>query len=251
MTVPSRHWWRTVLYLIPAISLYTIVLGITSLLSTLVDRRGFFAHRCAQLWSRLILGTTGVRVRLQGASLPTSAASCVYVANHQSIYDIPVVFATLPAQLRILAKASLGRIPFLGWHLHRSGHVLVDRSNPGPSVMRRMEELVRNGASLIVFPEGTRTDDGKLGRFKAGAFIIAIDHHLPIVPLTIEGTSAIMRKGFVTTRPGVVDVTVHPTVSTTGLVREDVRALIDQVRTVMARQNPEPGTAPRTLNLEP
>jgi 1-acyl-sn-glycerol-3-phosphate acyltransferase len=234
VTLPSWHWWRTVFFLIPAISVYTILLGLASLASSLVERRGHFAHRCAQVWSRLILGTTGVRVRLHGAPLKAAAGSCVYVSNHQSIYDIPVVFATLPTQLRILAKASLGRIPFLGWHLHRSGHVLVDRSNPGPSVMRKMEDLVREGASLIVFPEGTRSDDGTLGRFKAGAFIIAIDHHLPIVPMTLSGTSAIMRKGFVTTRPGDVDVTVHPPVSTAGLVRDDVRALIDQVRAVIA-----------------
>jgi 1-acyl-sn-glycerol-3-phosphate acyltransferase len=238
VTLPTRHWWRTVVFLIPVISVYTILLGIASLLSSLVERRGHIAHRCAQVWSRWILATTGVRVRLHGAPLAASAGSCVYVSNHQSIYDIPVVFATLPTQLRILAKASLGRIPFLGWHLHRAGHVLVDRANPGPSVMRKMEDLVREGASLIVFPEGTRSDDGTLGRFKAGAFIIAIDHHLPIVPLTLSGTAAIMRKGHVTTRPGDVDVTVHPTVSTTGLVREDVRALIEQVRTMIARQNP-------------
>lgn len=234
MTVPSWHWWRTVFFLIPVISVYTILLGFASLVSSLVDRRGHVAHRCAQIWSRWILGTTGVQLRTHGALPSASSGSCVYVANHQSIYDIPVVFAALPTQLRILAKASLGRIPFLGWHLHRSGHVLVDRQNPGPSVMRRMEALVREGASLIVFPEGTRSDDGTLGRFKAGAFIIAIDHHLPVVPLTLIGTSHIMRKGHVTTRPGVVDVTVHPSMHTTGLGRDDVRALIDRVRDVIA-----------------
>ncbi len=232
--MPVWHWWRTIFFLIPAISVYTILLGIASLISSLVDRRGQFAHRCAQVWSRWILGTTGVHCRMHGSLPPGSSGSCVYVANHQSIYDIPVVFAALPTQLRILAKASLGRIPFLGWHLHRSGHVLVDRQNPGPSVMRRMEELVRAGASLIVFPEGTRSDDGTLGRFKAGAFILAIDHHLPVVPLTVIGTSAIMRKGYITTRPGLVDVTVHPAMSTDGLRREDVRALIDRVRDVIA-----------------
>lgn len=234
MTVPGWHWWRTVFFLIPVISVYTILLGFASLVSSLFDRRGHFAHRCARLWSRWILGTTGVHLRTHGAAPAASSGSCVYVANHQSIYDIPVVFAALPTQLRILAKASLGRIPFLGWHLHRSGHVLVDRQNPGPSVMRRMEELVREGASLIVFPEGTRSDNGVLGRFKAGAFIIAVDHHLPVVPVTVTGTSSIMRKGHVTTRPGVVDVTVHPPMSTDGLTREDVRALIDRVRDVIA-----------------
>ncbi|MDA1307037.1 MAG: lysophospholipid acyltransferase family protein [Acidobacteria bacterium] len=231
--MPPWHWWRTVFYLIPAITLYTVVLGLASLLSTLVDRRGHAADRCARLWSRWILQTTGVRVRVQGEPLSPDARSCVFVCNHQSTYDIPVVFATLPARLRILAKASLGHVPFLGWHLRRSGHVLVDRSNPGPSVMGKMEDLVRDGASLIVFPEGTRSADGQVGRFKAGAFVTAVDHHLPLVPITIDGIRAVMPKGRLMTCPGEVTLTVHPAISTDGLTRDDVRALMTQVHDTM------------------
>src|SRR5512145_1642704 len=117
------HWWRTVLYLIPAISLYTIVLGTVSLLSSLVDRTGDRGHRCARTWSRWILKTTGVRVDVIGLERLDPLRSYVLASNHQSIYDIPILFASLPLQLRIVAKESLGRIPFLGWHLQRTGHL--------------------------------------------------------------------------------------------------------------------------------
>ena len=84
----------------------------------------------------------------------------MFASNHQSIYDIPIVFASLPLQLRIVAKASLGRFPFLGWHLQRTGHLLVDRKNPGAGIVKKMARLVGGARSLIVFPEGTRSADG-------------------------------------------------------------------------------------------
>src|SRR6476620_8646420 len=153
MRLPPFPWWRTVFYLIPVISVYTIVLGTISVLSTLFDRSGDFGHRCARAWSWLILKTTGVTVRVEGLARLDPSRSYVFAANHQSLYDIPIVFASLPFQLRIIAKESLGRIPFMGWHLLRAGHVLVDRSNPGPSVVKKMARLVAKGHSLIVFPE--------------------------------------------------------------------------------------------------
>ena len=234
MSVPPRDWWLTVFFLIPAITVYTVVLGLVSLASTLVDRRGHAAHRCARAWARLILATTRVTVRLQGAALPPAGSSCVFVANHQSIYDIPVVLAAIPFQLRIIAKASLGQWPFLGWHLRRAGHVLVDRAKPGASVMKKLRRMVRQGASLIAFPEGTRSADGRVGRFKAGVFLLAIENGLDIVPLSIAGSRDVMRKGRLMTRPGVVDVTVYPAIPTAGLSRGDVRALASRVREVVA-----------------
>ena len=120
MRVPPFHWWRTVVFLIPAISVYTIVLGTASLVSSLFDGRGYFAHKCARAWSWLILATTGVTVHADGLERLERGRTYIFVANHQSIYDIPVLFATLPWQLRIIAKDSIGRFPFLGWHLRRS-----------------------------------------------------------------------------------------------------------------------------------
>jgi 1-acyl-sn-glycerol-3-phosphate acyltransferase len=227
-------WWRTVFYLIPAISLYTIVLGTTSLLSTLVDRKGNIAHQCARAWARLILATTGVRVTVEGVETLDPHRSYVFAANHQSIYDIPIVFASLPFQLRIVAKQSLGRIPFMGWHLYLAGHLLVDRRNPGADIVRKMARLVREGSSLIVFPEGTRSVDGQLGRFKKGSFLVALGANLPIVPITIEGSRHIMQKGRLMVRRGPVRVTVHEPIPTEGVRRDEVPALADRVRTVVA-----------------
>ena len=232
--LPPFHWWRTVFYLIPAVSVYTIVLGTTSLLSTLVDRKGDFAHRCARAWARLILATTGVRVHVRGLGHLEPGRSYVFAANHQSIYDIPIVFASLPFQLRIVAKASLGRIPFMGWHLHRAGHLLVDRRNPGPDIVRKMARLVREGNSLIVFPEGTRSVNGELGRFKKGPFLVALDAKLPVVPVSIEGSRHVMKKGRLMVCPGEVRLTVHAPIPTDGVRREDIIAFGEGVRGVIA-----------------
>src|SRR4029453_12108555 len=129
-------------------------------------------------------------------------------SNHQSIYDIPVLFWTLDFELRILAKASLGAFPFLGWHLARTGHVLVDRKNPGADLFRQVRSLMQSGDSLFVFPEGTRSPDGTLALFRAGTFILAIEAGLPIVPVAIDGSRFVMPKGQLTTSPGHVRVEV-------------------------------------------
>jgi 1-acyl-sn-glycerol-3-phosphate acyltransferase len=217
VTLPSYHWWRTVFFLIPTIAVYSIVLGTVSLCSSLVDRSGRFAHACARWWSRLILVTTGVRVVVSGLEQLTPGTTYVFVANHQSIYDIPVVFWALPFQLRIIAKQSLGAVPFLGWHLRRTGHLLVDRQHPDTAaILERWKQLLSAGLSLIIFPEGTRSTDGSIGRFKAGSFLLAMQAELPIVPISISGTRLVMRKGELTTRPGHVRVTVHAPITTSG-----------------------------------
>jgi 1-acyl-sn-glycerol-3-phosphate acyltransferase len=228
------HWWRTVFFLIPAISLYTVVLGSVSLLSTIIDRRGNFAHKCARAWSWLILKTTGVHVEIEGLERLDPSRSYVFAANHQSIYDIPILFANIPFQLRIIAKQSLGRIPFMGWHLSRTGHLLVDRSKPGAGVVRKMKRLVDEGHSLIVFPEGTRSTDGAVGRFKGGPFLIALDAGLPVVPITVIGSRHVMFRGKLMVRPGRVRVVVHDPIDTGNVPRDAVRALASTVREVVA-----------------
>ena len=134
MKFPPFHWWRTVFYLIPLISVYTVVLGTLSIASSLFERNGRFAHWCARTWSKLILGTTGVRVHLSGLDRLEPGRTYVFVSNHQSIYDIPIIFASLPFQVRIIAKESLGRFPFLGWHLRRRD---ICSSIDGIRTMRR------------------------------------------------------------------------------------------------------------------
>ena len=232
---PPFHWWRTVFFLIPAIAVYTIVLGTMSLASSLFESSGHFAHWCARTWSRLILKTTGVRVEVSGLDLIDPNGTYVFVANHQSIYDIPILFWSLPNQLRIIAKESLGNFPFLGWHLRRTGHMLVDRSRPDRAkIFGWASRLTANGLSLIVFPEGTRSGDGRLGKFKGGSFYLALESGLPVVPLSVVGSRHVMLKGRLATYPGRVKLVIHPPIDTTGLSGADAREFAERVREIIA-----------------
>lgn len=231
------HLLRTVFFLIPAIGVYTIVLGALSVGSSVFDRRGYFAHGCARAWAWLILATTGVEVTVHGLERLVRGKTYVFVSNHQSIYDIPVLFWWIPFQLRIIAKESLGRFPVLGPHLRRTGHMLVDRRRPDRSgIFGWASALTSKGLSLIVFPEGTRSPDGRVGVFKGGSFYLAMQAGLPIVPLSIVGSRHVMRKGQLTTRPGHVTLVVHDPIETEAQPEpstRDVRALASRVREVL------------------
>jgi 1-acyl-sn-glycerol-3-phosphate acyltransferase len=177
-----------------------------------------------------------VRVEVSGLERLEPGRSYVFASNHQSIYDIPILFASLPFQLRIVAKESLGRIPFMGWHLQRAGHLLVNRRNPGPDIVQKMRRLVNESSSLIVFPEGTRSVDGATGRFKKGSFLVAIDARLPVVPVTIVGSRHVMKKGRLMVQPGEVHLRVHDPIPTSGVAREAVLEFTARVRDVVAVQ---------------
>ncbi|MBI4885516.1 MAG: 1-acyl-sn-glycerol-3-phosphate acyltransferase [Acidobacteria bacterium] len=231
MRIPPYHWWRTVFFLIPAISVFTVVLGTLSIGSSLFERRGYFAHWCARTWSRLILRTTGVTVEVRGLDRLVPGRTYVFVANHQSIYDIPILFWSIPYQLRIMAKESLGRFPFLGWHLRRTGHMLVDRARPNRTgIFSWASALTSRGLSLIVFPEGTRSGDGRVARFKGGGFLLALEAGLPVVPLSVVGSRHVMLKGRLATYPGHVRLVVHDPIETAGLGGRAAKAFAERVR---------------------
>ena len=234
VTLPTFHWWRTVFFLIPSITVYTAVLGTLSLVSSLVEKRGYFAHWCARTWSRLILVTTGVRVQVTGLEKLEPGRTYVFVANHQSIYDIPILFWSLPYQLRIIAKQSLGNVPFLGWYLRRTGHMLVDRRRPDRTrIFAWASRLTADGLSLIVFPEGTRSRDGRVGTFKGGSFYLALEAGLPIVPLSVVGSRHVMLKGRLATYPGRVRLVVHDPIDTRLLAGSDPKAFAARVRGII------------------
>jgi 1-acyl-sn-glycerol-3-phosphate acyltransferase len=122
---------------------------------------------------------------------------------------------------------------------------LVDRTNPGASIFKKMRRLVSQGASLIVFPEGSRTRDGRVGRFKGGVFLLAIENGLPVVPISVSGSRLVMPAQRLMTCPGDVHVTVHEAIETRGLTRDDARSLADRVREIIASDIDH-----RTSNIE-
>jgi 1-acyl-sn-glycerol-3-phosphate acyltransferase len=235
------NWlWSSVIVL-PVVSLLTIACGLLTLLSVAWDSTGRFAHGVAQVWGRVILAVSRVRLDVRGAERLVPAGTYVFVANHQSLYDIPVVFWGLPYQLRIIAKDSLGPVPFIGWHLRRTGHLLVDRRNPDRSgILTRWRGLVAQHLSLIIFPEGTRSADGRIARFKAGSFLLAIQAGIPVVPVAIIGTRAVMPKGAMAMRPGRVELSILESVRTdTGEwspTIDDARRLAARVQAIVSAE---------------
>lgn len=221
---------------IPLIYLYTIVMGSLSLLLSLVDKDGSLQHWCASTWCRLIAATVGMRVRVFGLEhLPPPGEPVVYMANHQSYMDTPTIFAFLPVQFRIIAKRSLFRVPFMGWHLSRAGNIPIDRSNRREAMrsIRAAADRIREGTSVVVFPEGTRSVDGVLQPFKAGSFKLAEAAGVRIVPIAIVGTCKVLRRDSLVFHPGRVEMHIHPAVPTAGAARLD--DVMDEVREAMVR----------------
>ncbi len=236
-------WLRSVLVTNPLICLYTIVMGTISVASSLVDPRGAFQHRCAQIWSRMILATGRVRVRVRGWENVEPGHAYIFCANHMSLIDTPVIFGKLPVQFTILAKKSLFRIPFMGWHLRRSGHLPVDYENPR-AARRSFEQAaqkLRTGSSLFFFPEGGRSRDLRLRPFRAGPFLLAIKAGVPVVPVVILGTREVLPIGSINIRPGQVEVVVKQPIPTAGTTRKDADRLATEVREQIARSLPGEG----------
>jgi 1-acyl-sn-glycerol-3-phosphate acyltransferase len=234
---------RSLLFTNNLIYLYTAVMGTLSLGGSLFDSGGRWQHACARFWSRLILRTSGIRVKVEGLEHVNPRAPAIFCVNHQSSMDIPVLLVNLPFQFRFVAKRSLFRYPFMGWHLRRSGHVAVYRDRPGEA-RKSLDEAVRkirDGYPVVVFPEGGRSRTGEILPFKAGAFHLAVRAGVPIMPVTLNGTMAVLRPDTVHIRPGRVEMIVHPLIPTAGLTNEDVRQLAERVRNQVLSRFRQPG----------
>ena len=219
----------------PLVALYTVVMGSLSLALSLVDRGGRMQHWCARTWSRMIVRTALIRVRVHGAGRLSAGESYVFLSTHQSWMDIPVMLGYIPAQLRIAAKREVFLIPFLGWHMTRGGHIPVNRNSTAEAVesLRRAGDSLRGGVSAFLFPEGTRSRDGSLQPLKKGGLRLAMQTGLRVVPVSIVGSrQALPRDSFIL-RPGPIDLFIDPPIPTAGLADEELPALIDTVRSAM------------------
>ncbi|MFZ1983799.1 MAG: lysophospholipid acyltransferase family protein [Desulfatitalea sp.] len=209
----------------------TFVFGLTAILFSFFSKTGNSVHLVARVWGRSILWASGLRVRVIGLENIDPTRSAIYMSNHQSNFDIPVFFSALPIQFRWLAKAELFKIPIFGQGMRGAGYISIDRSDT-KSAIRSLAQAARNiraGTSVLIFPEGTRSDDGALLPFKAGGFVMAVDAGVPIVPMAVHGTFAVMPKGGYMIRRQAVWLVVRPPIDTTAYSRKTKKELMDCV----------------------
>lgn len=221
----------------PLIWSYTIVLGTVSLICSLFDQDGEIQHKVARLWARAILWTLGSKVSLEGFDQIDTAKASVYVVNHLSALDTPVLYACLPFHFRILVKKELFRYPFIGWHLKRSGQIPVVLENPREAIrsLNMAVTAVKNNMPLVIFPEGGRSPDGQLQNFMGGAFYAAIKAQVDVVPLVLTGTFEMLRMNTYHMMPHPIRLIVADPISTTGLTTKDTEAVSRKAREEIGR----------------
>ena len=223
----------------------TIAGSIGALVLGAVDKSGDLVLALARLWSRVILGVPGVKLEVKMRAPLEPGRPYVFMPNHASMVDIWAVFVAIPASFRFIAKKQLASIPLFGWAMSAGRFIFIDRQNAA-SARRTMDEAsrrIRAGQSVVIFPEGTRTRDGRLMPFKKGGFHLAIDSGAAVVPVAIKGSREVMPRGAALIRAGTVTLEVDAPIPTTGLTTSDRDALIEKVRgrvAAMLGELPEP-----------
>ena len=227
--------WVNYLVFWPLVVLATVFFGSISLLCGVWDANGSQQHAIARLWARVLLRIALSPVTLEHPERLHVHQTAVYASNHLSYYDTPVLFARLPFQFRILAKAQLWKIPFIGWYLKRSGQVAIDQTSArtGVASLGRGVKALQSGMPLVIFPEGGRAFNGKLQSMVAGAAWMAIKAQVPLVPLTLVGTYELLPIHVYALRPRPLKLIVGEPISTLGLTTRDAEALTDRLRSVI------------------
>jgi 1-acyl-sn-glycerol-3-phosphate acyltransferase len=218
--------------------LTTAFFSVIAIIASLFSRTGDFVHLIARIWARSILMASRVHVRVDGLSNIEPDKSYIYMANHQSNFDIPVLLGYLPVQFRWLAKAELFKIPMFGRAMLGAGYVKIDRFNQQSAFESISEaaQKMKNGVSVMIFPEGTRSKDGRIRPFKKGGFVMAVDSGVPIVPVIIRGTWPIMAKSSLRINRGDVEMEIAGPIDTIGYSRETKEELMDAVRSVICQK---------------
>lgn len=223
--------------------IFTPILGISGMLLAILavilsilfnDRVGSMIGGIA--WSRICAFFTPIFVKVRGIENVDRKQSYIVVSNHQSHYDIFVVFGWMWMDLKWVMKKELRKVPFIGYACEKVGHIIIDRSDHQAAVesINAAKKNLINGTSAIFFPEGTRSRDGNIGKFKKGAFFLAIDLGLPILPLTIKGTRKILPSHSTNLLPGKAELIVHPPISTKGYSEANLSELMTKTRTVIS-----------------
>ena len=226
-------------FLITFLTLYTLLLGPPLILFTLITGSVDLLYRIALAGVMFCVRAVGVRIAVSGLeNIPPGV--CLFVANHTSSADAPAVVGAIPRRISILVKESLFRIPLVGWAFHLARFVPVDRSDRDAAIasVDRAVAYMKAGASFLIYPEGTRSDDGRLGTFKKGAFVLAIKAGATIVPVACANAHRVMAKRSLIIRPGVITVHFAPPIDASAYSLDQRDALVARVHSALAQALP-------------
>jgi 1-acyl-sn-glycerol-3-phosphate acyltransferase len=198
---------------------------------------------CRELWSPVLLWAGGAHLEVHGQENVDPKRPTIYVANHQSTLDIPALFLAVPVPFRYVAKSQLAWVPFIGWYLWFANHIFVNRSNRKAAIdsLQAAGRKIRSGTSIFLYPEGTRSPDGRILPFKKGPFALALEARVAVCPVTIEGTRKIMPKNSWNIVPGPVHVKIGKPIDTSSFASDDREGLARAIREVIIAQNLELG----------
>lgn len=226
--------------MLPLLLVATILAATTTVVGCALGGGKWWGFYPASLWGRLWCILAGVKVDVRGRSNIDTSTSYVFVANHQGAYDIFSIYGYLHHDFRWMMKQSLRRIPLVGFSCAVSGQIFVDNSTPSAirRTMQKAERQLSEGRSVVVFPEGSRTPDGKLHAFKRGAYTLAVEFGLPVVPVTIDGAYRVMPRTAWLPRPGRITLTIHRSIEA-GEAGHDLQPLIAKSREAIASALPE------------
>jgi 1-acyl-sn-glycerol-3-phosphate acyltransferase len=202
------------------------------MLGYLFDRKGRIGHHCARLWGRIALLANGVKVNVEGLENIKGKGPFIFMSNHQGSYDIFVLLGHLPFHFKWLAKKELFSIPFLGWAMSAAGYISLDRQGTRETVeaMNQAAQKIREGMSVVIFPEGSRSPDGSIQPFKKGGFSLAMKAKVPIIPISIAGSREIMPKDRLSASSGEIRIKVGNPIETEPYSLKDRMVLMGKVR---------------------
>ncbi len=227
------------------IAVWTIIMSTWGIMISMVDKTGRKVHfYCAVPWAKLILRVCGIRVRVSGLGNLDTEVPRIYMTNHQSFFDIFALLACLPVNFKFILKQELMNLPVFGPATRRAGYIGIERDDPRKAVksMNQAAERIKNGASVLIFPEGTRSPDGRLGQFKKGGFSLAVKSGCDIVPVAISGSYRIAPKGSLRIKKGSFSLSIGKPISLANHTKRKIPQLMDQVKEAMLRQMEKSGS---------
>lgn len=185
-------------------------------------------------WSITILWMAGIKLVVEGKENIDTQKSYIFISNHQSYIDIAVIFRAIPINLHFVAKEELRKFPFIGQYMVMMGMIFIERNgSKALASLRKAGKLINNGKSVITFPEGTRSEDGSIGKFKKGTFLLAAEADVEIVPIKISGARAVWPKERVHLTPGTIVLKIGKPVPSTHISRENINKVCVEMRDIV------------------